>query len=333
MGREDSSVLITGGTGFIGAYVARELIRAGRRVTTLDPTPGNVIHKVLTPEELDEVTFVTGDAASFRDIAQAVTENMVDRVIHLASLLHPASDENPSLAVHVNVQGQVTILEAARLLGLKKVVWASSVVVFGPRSAHPEPVLPNDASHYPVSMYGATKSFDEFLTNHYIKEWGVDALGLRPTLVYGPGRVRGASAFVNEMILNPALGRPASVPSGDDVVDWQYVEDLAALMVKCVDLPKTRTSIFNTQFDRRSIREAGDYVKTLIPSAEITYQPGDFGIAWELDDSLLQEEIGFEPQFSMERGIQHVIAHARREAGIPPLENVARSDTSPGSSA
>jgi len=229
------------------------------------------------------------------------------------------------LAVRVNIQGQVAVLEAARLFDLKKVVWASSVVVFGSRSFHTQRVLPNDAPHHPVNLYGATKSFDEFLTQLYIDEWNVDAVGMRFTVVYGPGRVRGASAFVNELV-KPALGEPASVPFGDDVVDWQYVEDIAELLVKCIDLPKTRIPVFNTRFDVRSIREAGAYVASLIPSADITYEPGEFGIAWELDDSDLQEEIGFEPKFSMERGLRKVMEHARREAGLPPLESLLSED-------
>ena len=250
------SVLVTGGTGFIGAYVVRRLLQAGEEVVTLDNLPSNVINKVLTPEEISQVRFATGDVSSFRDVALATSENGVDRIIHLASLLHPASNENPPLAVQVNIQGQTTILEVAKLFGLRKVVWASSVVVFGSRDSHEERVLPNDASHHPVNLYGATKSFDEFLTNHYIEEWGIDALGLRFTVVYGPGRVRGASAFVNELV-KPALGEPASVPFGDDVVDWQYVEDIAGLLAKAINLPKTKTSVFNTQFDRRSIRDGG----------------------------------------------------------------------------
>jgi UDP-glucose 4-epimerase len=325
------SVLITGGSGFVGAYVARRLIRDGREVVTLDNVPSNVIHKVLTPEELVKVRFTTGDVSSFLDVAHAIQDNGVDRVIHLASLLHPASNENPPLAVQVNIQGQTTVLEAARLLELKKVVWPSSVVVFGSRDSHERRILPNDAPHHPVNIYGATKSFDEFLTDYYIGEWGIDALGLRFTVVYGPGRVRGASAFVNELI-KPAIGEPANVPFGDDVVDWQYVEDVADLLVKCVDLPKTKTSVFNTQFDRRSVSEAGAYVAELIPSARITYEPGEFGIAWELDDSVLQEEIGFEPKFSMERGLREVLEHARIDAGLPPLgspsEDVTKSSAS-----
>lgn len=315
------SILITGGTGFIGAYTARRLLHEGERVVTLDNLPSNVIHELLTPEELSEVQMLTGDVSSLRDVAHAIKEHGVDRVIHLASLLQPASDLDPPLAIGVNVQGQATILEAARLFDLKKVVWASSVVVFGARELYPRVPLPNDAPHHPTHVYGATKSFNEFLSAHYIKEWGVDALGLRLTIVYGPGRVRGATAFVNELV-KPAIGEPATVPFGDDVIDWQYVEDLAALLTKCIGLPRTRTAAFNTSFDVRSMREAGEYVKRLIPDARITYQPGEFGIAWELDDALLQEEIGFEPQFTMERGLREVIEYARAKAGLPPLETV-----------
>ncbi len=318
------SVLVTGGSGFIGAYIARQLIQADQQVVTLDPVASNVISEVLTAEELARVRRVSGDASSLRDVGRAIRDHRVDRVIHLASLLHPASNENPTLAVQVNVQGQLTILEAARLFDLQKVVWASSVVVFGGRAAHGQPILPNDAPHHPVSVYGATKSFDEFLTEHYIATWHVDAVGLRLTLVYGPGRVRGASSFVNELI-KPALGEPADVPFGDDVVDWQYVEDVAALFVKCVDLPRLKTSVFNTQFDPRSIRDAGAYIESLFPTAQISYQPGEFGIAWELDDSLLQAEIGFIPAFPMERGLRATIDHARREAGLPPRTEPAAS--------
>jgi nucleoside-diphosphate-sugar epimerase len=315
---QEMSVLITGGTGFIGAHVARRLLTAGHDVVTLDNLPSNVIHEVLTPAEMAQVETTVGDVTSLRDIGHVIHRHDVDRVIHLASMLHPASNENPPLAIQVNLQGQAAVLEAAHLFGLRKVVWTSSVVVFGDRSQHDSLPLPNDAPHHPGSIYAATKSFDEYLTDHYVHTWGVDALGLRLTLVYGPGRIRGATAFVNEL-LKPALGEPASVPFGDDTVDFQYVEDVARLLVTCIDLPKTKSTVLNTQFDRRTIREAGAYMSQLVPDAEISYQPGTFGVAWELDDSILQEEIGFTPEFPMERGLREVANDARRSAGLPPL--------------
>lgn len=312
------ATLVTGGTGFVGAYVVRALLRAGHEVVTLDSVPSNVIEGVLTTEERARARLIQGDVASMRSLARAIRDHRVDRIVHLASMLHPAADENPALAVDVNIGGHATILEAARIFGLAKVVWASSVVVFGGRESHDQGPLPNDASHHPRNVYGATKSFDEFLSAHYVNQWEIDALGLRFTVIYGPGRVRGASSFIDELA-KPALGRPADVPFGDDVLDWQYVDDVAALIAKCVQLPRTKTLVFNTQFDRRSVRAAGAYVGELIPDARITYQPGEFGIAWELDDSVLQEEIGFEASFTMERGLHALLSHTRQQAGLPQL--------------
>jgi len=313
------NVLITGGTGFIGAHLARRLVRAGCGVVLLDPSPANVLQDVLTDEEQAEVTVAPGHAESLRDLGDVIRSHRIDRIAHLASLLHPACDLNPPQAVQVNVGSLLAVLEAARLWDLKKVVWTSSVAVFGNRESHPLLPVPNDAAHHPTSVYGATKSFNEFLVGHYVKMWGVDALGLRLTLVYGPGRVRGATAFVNELLLRPALGQPARVPFADDVVDWQYVEDVARLIEQCLQVERTRTLVFNTRFDVRPIREVGRYIMRLLPEAQIEYVPGTFGIAWELDDSALQAEIGFRPEYPVERGVVETINDARRRHGLPPV--------------
>jgi UDP-glucose 4-epimerase len=311
--------LITGGTGFVGSYVAKELLKRGDKVVAYDFVQSNVMQQILEPEEISQITIVIGAITDLARICRVIKEHKVDKIIHLASLLHPYSDNFPDEAVQVNIVGQTTILEAMRIMDVKKLVYASSVVVYGNQSSHDKLVLDNDARHAPVSMYGATKSFNEYLTNHYTKTWNLDTLGLRYTLVYGPGRVRGATAFINALT-EPALGNKAIVPFGDDVVDWQYVEDIAALTVKCSDVGPTKTKIFNTRFDVRSIREAGEYVKKLIPEAEIEYREGKFGLAWQLDDTLLQQEIGFKPQFPMERGLKNLINYIRRVNNLPEYE-------------
>lgn len=314
------AVLITGGAGFIGAHVARRLLHADHKVVVLDTTPANVLQETLTPDELREVLVVPGDAQSVRDLGEAICAHKVDRIVHLASLMHPECDLNPSRAVAVNVGSQVGVLEAARLWGLAKLVWASSVVVFGRRSPHLPRPLPNNAPHLPVSVYGATKDLNEHLSLHYARQWGVDALGLRFTLVYGPGRIRGASAFINIALAQLALDEPATIPFGDDVVDWQYVEDIARLIEQCLFVGPTRTRVFNTRCDIRPVREVGRYVSQLLPEARIEYGDGEFGLPWELDDSALQEEIGFRPEYSMERGMLETANHIRRRRGLPPLE-------------
>ena len=308
--------LITGGTGFVGSYVARDLLRRGDKVVLYDYMVANVLQQILTVDEIKKLTIATGAITDLARICGLIKEHKIDKIIHLASLLHPYSDDYPAEALQVNIIGQSTILEAMKLMDVKKLVYASSVVVYGNQTSHKEMILGNDEHHAPVSIYGATKSFNEYLTNHYSSKWNLDTVGLRYTLVYGPGRARGATSFINALI-EPALGKTAVVPFGDDVVDWQYVEDISALTIKCSDIGPTKTKIFNTSFDVRSIREAGDYIKKLIPDAQIEYQSGKFGLAWHLDDSLLQQEIGFKPQFSMEKGLKNTINYIRRINNLP----------------
>jgi UDP-glucose 4-epimerase len=315
------SYLITGGTGFVGSYISRALVRSGEKVTAYDFSPNTAImDMIMSPEEKNSIGIVPGDVSDFLQLARSIEENKVTRIIHLSSMLHPASNENPPLAEKVNNLGMVNVLECARLFGIKKLVWASSVVVFGPPGMYSEEYLPNDAPHAPMHVYGACKSHCEFLANHYHSTWGVDHIGLRFTIVYGPGRTRGATSFVHKLMIEPALGKPAVVPYGDEVIDWQYVEDIASLVIKCSKTGPTKTTIFNTRFDIRSIREAKDYVESILPDADITLEPGTFGIAWKLDDSLLQAEIGFTPEYPMEKGILATMNFFRRASGLPELE-------------
>ena len=311
--------LVTGGRGFIGSYVVRDLVRQGERVIAHDYfTDGGLLESILTSEERKELKVVNGDPSDFAELTRIIVEDHVDCLVHMVSMLHPASNEDPLLAEKVNNLSFVNVLEAARLWRLR-LVWASSVVVFGPRHFHPQEAVPNDASHHPTTVYAACKSYNEFLANHYHKAWGVDHIGLRFTLVYGPGRTRGASSFVNRLMIEPALGQPAVVPSADDEVDWQYVEDISRLVITCTKIECPPTRIFNTQCDVRGIREAGAYVRSLLPDAQIRYESGVFGLAWKLDATALQKEVGFEWQYRMETGIKKTINFYRAQAGLPPV--------------
>lgn len=309
--------LVTGGTGFLGSYIVRDLIRSGEDVVAYDYLPSNILNNVLTKDELNKVKIVTGDITDLIKIGHVIKENNIKKIIHLASLLLPDSNDVPWQAVQVNIGGQVTILEAARLWGIEKVVWASSVSVFGDYKSQPVIPVPNDANHYPNTVYAAAKSFNEYLAKHYYDYWGVDTLGLRYTLIYGPGRVRGTSCFVNSIVVNPVLGKPVVIENGDDIIDWQYVEDAARLAIKCSKVGPTKTRVFNTRCDVRSVKEAGDFVKTLIPKADISYKPGFFGAAWNTDDSRLQEEIGFKPEYTLEKGLKKMMNYVCQENNLP----------------
>lgn len=314
------SYLITGGSGCIGSYIIRDLIHQGKKVINYDfDVRQGILQQVLETELLEHVSMVQGDIRDFAHLCRTIKHHNVEVIIHLASLQIPASNANPPLAVQIVAGGLTNVLEAARLLNIKSVVWASSIAVFGPPEEYGNQKVKNDAHHRPLSVYGACKSLGEYLLNYYHDEYGVNGIGLRYTAIYGVGRERGRSSFTTEMIRKAAFDEPYEVPFGDDVVDWQYVEDISRLTLRAVEVGKTETRVFNTQGDVRPVKAGVEYLKQLVPEAKLKLRSGKFGIAWEYDTTPLQEELGFQPEYSMEPGILKTLNLYRAQVGKSPI--------------
>lgn len=313
--------LITGGMGCIGSYVIRDLLNAGEKLIVFDSIHDLTIPKmVLSPEQLEGFTFVQGDITDLPHVLRTVKEHKVDRIIHLASWQVPACDANPPQALKVVCEGTINMFEAARIFNLKRVVWASTVAVFGAPEDYNHQQIQNDAPHYPKFIYGACKSLNERYASFYFDNYNVDIIGLRFTAVYGVGRTRGMSSFSTKMIEDTAMGRPSVVPFGDDAVDWQYVEDVSQSILMACSCPTTRTRVFNVSGGIRPVREAAEYLKQIVPDAKITLKSGVFGISWDYDATPVAEEIGFTPMYSMEEGIQKTVSRFRELAASRAAE-------------
>ncbi len=312
--------LITGGMGCIGSYVIRDLLNAGEKIIVYDFVPDFTIPKmVLTEEQLEQFTFVQGDITDLPHVLRTVQENEIDRIIHLASWQVPACDANPPQALKIVCEGTINMFEAARILGLKRVVWASSVAVFGSPEDYNHQQIKNDAPHHPKFVYGACKSMNERYAAHYFNNYGVDTIGLRFTAVYGVGRTRGMSSFSTQMIEAAALGQPYVSPFGDDEIDWQYVEDVSRSIVMSCICPATKTRVFNVKGGIRSVKEGVAYLKKLVPDAQITVEPGVFGISWDYDAIPIAQEVGFTPEYTMEQGILKTLNRFRELAGLDSI--------------
>ena len=94
------------------------------------------------------VKIVQGDVTDAPSLFRTIRENNVEKIIHTASLLGTESNTNPLMALKVNCEGTICVFEAARVLGLEKVVWSSSHAAFGPPEMYPDEYIPNDAPHY-----------------------------------------------------------------------------------------------------------------------------------------------------------------------------------------
>ena len=293
-------ILITGMSGLIGGIVRQRL-------------EGKHDLSALNRRDVEGVECHRADIADLDAIRPAFEG--VDTVVHLAAIAR--AEPAWKSVLQMNVIGTYNVFEAARIFDIQRVVWASSVAVFGLPEDYDHQQIGNDAPHFPKFIYGACKSLNERYAQHYFNEYDVDTIGLRFTAVYGVGRTRGMSSFTTQMIEAAALGKPYTVPFGDDEVDWQYVEDVSRSIVMSCSCPTTKTRVFTVKGGLWSVKEGFDYIKKLIPSADLTLEPGLFGISWDYDTTPVAEEIGFRPNYSMEQGIMTTINRFRQLNDLP----------------
>jgi nucleoside-diphosphate-sugar epimerase len=316
--------LVTGGTGFIGAYAVKALLDAGHRVTVFDLMPNrDYLADVLGAPLDDIVRLISGDVTDLPMVLRAMREAQAQRVVHLAATLSISSEANPLRTLKVNCEGTINVFEAALALGATKVIWASSVAVFG-SSERTEERLENNAHHAPTGLYGAVKAMNERLGMHYKRQRGLDNIGLRFTVVYGYGKAltlpRGTGVdYMTELLEKSAVGEPGVIRNGEDVLDLLYVEDVGRAIYLATEAPPCPHSGLNICGDTRSMRDAVACVKRLLPNADLRVEAGRSSGTMRYDASVTEATIGYSPQFTMEEGFRRTINAVRAKHGLPPV--------------
>lgn len=308
-------VLVTGGTGIIGSLTGRKLAERGHEVRLFDARP----NADALADADEAIELVRGDVLSSGQLEEAARD--VDVVVHLAYSLGVDTSLRPYPATTLNVQGTANVLEAARLVGARRVVLASSVAIYGSDQHYDTAQLPlteDAATHLAggMALYGAGKLYLEQLARAYRETHGLLALGLRPSPVYGPGGVRGVSGWLAELVEKPVAGEPVSLDHGDARISLVYVDDVAEQLVRLTELPATALQdrwFYNTGGDATTIRELAEIVRRLVPGAviEVTAsgEPDLAGLPSQVSGKALAELIGYERRFGLEQGLQaHVDA-------------------------
>lgn len=299
-------ILITGGTGFIGAELARRLVARGEDIILFDIFP----RTELVADIKDRVKIVRGDLQVWPEVLNAIRENKVEGIFHLGSMLSGPSEDNPWLAFQTITMGTMHVLEGARLFGVKRLVFASTSATYGLGTGE---VITDETLQRPITIYGASKLYGELLGRFYRRKFGLDFRALRYFSVIGPGgRPTPVVAHNTFIIQNAALGIPYECVVSEDVaVPITYVKDAARATEMLYYAPEKqiKTICYNVagMSSARSAKELELAVKKLIPEARISYRPDPefmkfyrqfFGQMKVFDDGRAREEWGWQPVYT-----------------------------------
>jgi nucleoside-diphosphate-sugar epimerase len=214
------TVLITGGSGFIGIELAQSLMAKGDRIVIFDLKPPR---RLMADKSL---TFVQGDMTNFPQVLNAVREHRPHGIVHLAALLSEPSEQNPWASISVNGLGTYHILEAARLFDVRKLLISSSMAVYINPRLETDTVTESTPQRPPL-IYGITKVFSELLALYYHRKFGLDTRGIRLPVLVGPNvESPGFGQFNSLLIQSAILGKPYQVNVPEDtVIPLLYVKD------------------------------------------------------------------------------------------------------------
>jgi UDP-glucose 4-epimerase len=315
--------LITGGTGLVGARIVRNLLKDGNRVIAYDYRPDQaMLDMVIGGQVSSNFQEVAGDVLDFDFLVRTIEENGVDTIVHFAAILGDAIKDNPRKASNINVDGTINVFEAARVLHLKKVVWASSNAVFPVNLPYelPRKYKLDEVLFSPWGLYGASKLYGEHASDYYFEQFGVDITAVRyGPMLFGAGQQRGRSGdIIRELVLKPAAGQPGRVPFGDAILHWLYAEDAARAAVLATKVRRAKTAAYNIGGYEHPVKELFEYVKGLLPGAEMELLPGYFnGPRYDYDTSPAERDLGFHPQHTVKEGIKESINIVRQQNGLP----------------
>jgi UDP-glucuronate 4-epimerase len=308
----DERFLVTGGTGCIGAWVVRDLVREGTPVTAVSSRARpDRLRLLLSGAELAALDLVAGDVADLVAMEALARDRGVTRIIHLAALQLPFCAADPVAGARVNVTGTAVMLEVARRIGIGRLVYASSAAVFGPRSHYRLDTgaeLPADAVRHPTSFYGVYKVANEDAATVAWETQGTASIGLRPHSVYGPGRDQGMTSKPTVAMIAAAAGRPYHVAYGGRY-QFQFADDAARTFIAAARTEQEGAEVYSLPGPAIGVDEVVMAIEQVAPSVagRITVEDQELALPSAFDAAPLEAALGPQPLTPLEDGVRQTI--------------------------
>jgi threonine 3-dehydrogenase len=304
-------ILVTGAAGQVGSDLLPLLVADGHDVSVLDvaerpaPTPA-------------AVRWMRGDITLAAEVFDAVQASGAERIYHLAAILSARGEAIPHQAWRVNMEGTHNVLEAARLLGVRQVFFASTIAAFGP--GLPDPV-PNDVSMRPTTMYGVTKVAGELLGEYYHVAFGLDFRGVRfPGLISAVEPGGGTSDYALYMYFDGVRkGGYDAFCEARTTIPLMYMPDALRAVLELSGAPAERLTrrMYNIAAISPTAQEIADAVRRRLPGVRLGFAPDRRRQAildsWprRLDDTAARTDWGWRHEYDLERMSDALVAAVR----------------------
>jgi UDP-glucose 4-epimerase len=322
------NILVIGGSGLFGRKTVAYLLADPdiKTVVSLDLTPPKDWFMKSIEKNARKFHFVQGSVTELEDILNAMKKYAIDRVINWAFIMVTELQGEPRLITQVNVMGMSNSFEAARIMGAKRVVYASSETVYGPQAMYGMREVTEDDQTNPTHSYAVCKLYAEIMAGQYERLYGMSFTGLRPTIGYGHGG-RSPAQYWSDIPSNCAVGKPFSMEGdGKGLSSLVSADDLAEITKRLIKADKTPHPVYNVGGPSKSPRDLAAVVKKYIPDAKITFgkkpmmdKEGKFGLPWLVSEKRAKKDLGFSCM-PIEKAVLIHINDARLEAGMKPIK-------------
>ena len=306
-------VLITGGMGVMGAETSRRFVKERYRPIIF----ARHRDESLVRDIVDKVDIELGDVLDLPRLMDVIKRHQVTHIVHAAAFVGAVSQANPALSVQVNVMGMVNVLETARLFDIKRVVYTSAKGIYGPvLGDYGSPTykpMPEDLPKNPKRIYDSAKLMGEHVGLYYQANMGVDVVVLRFASTYGPGKTarHGKMGVMSQIVENPANGLPFQLAQGGDEKD-DYISNkdsaYGIYLATIADNPKSRVYNIGTGIGV-TLNDFARIIRKHLPQAKIEIGPGlnflgmPYPASGIYDISRARAELGYAPEYDLERGI------------------------------
>ncbi|HKY10186.1 MAG TPA: NAD(P)-dependent oxidoreductase [Candidatus Binatia bacterium] len=317
----NKGILVTGGTGLVGAYAVGMLLERGERPVVFDVA---LNERLLSAVGVDpaRVNLIRGDMLDLPALISALRDNDCDRIIHLAAFLGEEVQRRPYSGVRLNFMGTINVFEAARLEKIRRVIFPSSGTVYlgslGEGLAKIDESIPMN----PPSVYAATKASCEFMGRAYAKRYGFEFICLRYTGgLYGPSPAALKATreiAIQQMIRCAVKGEPAKISWPYGPAEILYGKDAAKGTVLAVLKDKFKDSLFHIgNGNMLSGDDIAAAVRKVFPGSSIELIKGNNPMPYPesrlaSDFSRAKEQLDYEPEYNIEKAVADYGATLKR---------------------